>query len=81
MLHMDYHVHCKNSPDSSEPLDEICQGAVDAGLTEIMVTDRYSPMIMGVRRLILHIWINVWIRSWNAEKSIKTVSMWVLEPN
>lgn len=42
MLHMDYHVHCKNSPDSSEPLDEICQGAVDAGLTEIMVTDHYE---------------------------------------
>ena len=32
MLYMDYHVHCQNSPDSSEPLEEICKGAMDAGI-------------------------------------------------
>lgn len=42
MLHMDCHVHCQNSPDSSEPLEEICKGAIDAGLTEIMITDHYE---------------------------------------
>ena len=42
MLYMDYHVHCQNSPDSSEPLEEICKGAVDAGINEIMITDHYE---------------------------------------
>ena len=42
MLYMDYHVHCQNSPDSSEPLEEICKGAVDAGIKEIMITDHYE---------------------------------------
>lgn len=42
MLQQDYHVHCLNSPDSREPLEEICRGAIDAGLTEIMVTDHYE---------------------------------------
>ena len=42
MLYMDYHVHCQNSPDSSEPLEEICKGAIDAGIKEIMVTDHYE---------------------------------------
>ena len=32
MLHEDYHVHCLNSPDSKEPLEEICRGAVEAGI-------------------------------------------------
>ena len=40
MLYMDYHVHCQNSPDSSEPLEEICKGAMDAGIKEIMITDQ-----------------------------------------
>ncbi len=42
MLQQDYHVHCLNSPDSREPLDEICKGAIAAGLAEIMVTDHYE---------------------------------------
>ena len=42
MLYMDYHVHCQNSPDSSEPLEEICKGAMDAGIKEIMITDHYE---------------------------------------
>ena len=42
MLYMDYHVHCQNSPDSSEPLEEICKGAIDAGIKEIMITDHYE---------------------------------------
>lgn len=42
MLHQDYHVHCLNSPDSREPLEEICRGAIAVGMTEIMVTDHYE---------------------------------------
>ena len=42
MLHEDYHVHCLSSPDSKEPLEEICRGAVKAGIREIMVTDHYE---------------------------------------
>ena len=42
MLYMDYHVHCQNSPDSSEPLEEICKGAMGAGIKEIMITDHYE---------------------------------------
>lgn len=42
MLRADYHIHCKNSPDSSEPLERICESAVRAGLEEIMVTDHYE---------------------------------------
>lgn len=42
MLREDYHVHCLNSPDSKEPLEMICQGAVEAGIREIMVTDHYE---------------------------------------
>ncbi len=42
MLEQDYHVHCLNSPDSREPLEEICKGALEAGLKEIMVTDHYE---------------------------------------
>lgn len=42
MLQQDYHVHCSNSPDSSEPLEEICKGATAGGLKEIMVTDHYE---------------------------------------
>ena len=38
MLLEDYHVHCLNSPDSREPLEMICQGAIEAGIREIMVT-------------------------------------------
>lgn len=42
MIEEDYHVHCLNSPDSREPLEEICEGAVQAGIREIMVTDHYE---------------------------------------
>lgn len=42
MVEEDYHVHCLNSPDSKEPLEEICRGALEAGLKEIMVTDHYE---------------------------------------
>lgn len=42
MLQEDYHVHCLNSPDSKEPLEMICQGALEAGIREIMVTDHYE---------------------------------------
>ncbi|MCI9636672.1 MAG: histidinol-phosphatase HisJ family protein [Hungatella sp.] len=42
MLLEDYHVHCLNSPDSREPLEMICQGAIEAGIREIMVTDHYE---------------------------------------
>lgn len=42
MLSADYHIHCKNSPDSSEPLERICESAIRAGLEEIMVTDHYE---------------------------------------
>ncbi len=42
MLQQDYHVHCSNSPDSSEPLEEICKGAAAGRLKEIMVTDHYE---------------------------------------
>lgn len=42
MLQEDYHVHCLNSPDSKEPLEAICQGALEAGIREIMVTDHYE---------------------------------------
>ena len=50
MLQQDYHVHCLNSPDSSEPLEEICKGALEAGLTEIMVTDHYEMFHDGNHR-------------------------------
>lgn len=42
MMQEDYHVHCLNSPDSKEPLERICQGAAEAGIREIMVTDHYE---------------------------------------
>ena len=42
MLQQDYHLHCLNSPDSREPLEEMCEAAIEAGLTEIMVTDHYE---------------------------------------
>lgn len=42
MLEQDYHVHCSNSPDCSEPLSEICGKAREKGMREIMVTDHYE---------------------------------------
>lgn len=42
MLKQDYHMHCENSPDSKEPLEEMCKAAVAKGLSEIMVTDHYE---------------------------------------
>lgn len=49
MLQGDYHVHCLNSPDSKEPLELICQRAVEAGIREIMVTDHYEMFHDEVR--------------------------------
>ena len=48
MLYMDYHVHCQNSPDSSEPLEEICKGAMDAGSP---IITRCSQMILEERHI------------------------------
>lgn len=50
MLQMDYHIHCLNSPDSSEPLERICERGIELGLKEIMVTDHYEMFTDGFDR-------------------------------
>ena len=35
----DYHTHSQLSPDSSAPLEQMAQAAVEAGLDELCVTD------------------------------------------
>lgn len=41
-IYYDYHVHCDNSPDCHESLDEMCISACEKGLKEIMVTDHFE---------------------------------------
>ena len=63
MLYMDYHVHLQNSPDSSEPLEEICKGAMDAGIKEMhdhRSFTRCSQMILGERHISRVFQHSVW---------------------
>ena len=42
MYYIDYHTHSQLSPDSDAPLAHMAQAAVEAGLSELCVTDHYD---------------------------------------
>lgn len=42
MYYIDYHTHTNLSPDGNVPLVEMAQAAVDAGISELCVTDHYD---------------------------------------
>ena len=42
MYYIDYHTHTKLSPDGEVPLAAMAEAAVQAGLTELCVTDHYD---------------------------------------
>ena len=42
MYYTDYHTHTRLSPDSDAPLDSMARAALDAGLSELCVTDHYD---------------------------------------
>ncbi|NCE64899.1 histidinol-phosphatase HisJ family protein [Pseudoflavonifractor sp. 524-17] len=44
MYYIDYHTHSVLSPDSEAPLADMAQGAVQAGLAELCVTDHYDRL-------------------------------------
>lgn len=39
----DYHTHSNNSIDGNNSVMEVCQSAVDKGLSEIVITDHFEP--------------------------------------
>lgn len=46
MLTADYHMHSV-SPDARVPMEDMCQAAIDKGLTEVALTDHYEFMPMA----------------------------------
>lgn len=44
MYLVDYHTHCKFSPDSQTEPEAVCRAAVQKGLREIAVTDHFDPV-------------------------------------
>ena len=49
MLTADYHMHSV-SPDAKVPMEDMCQAAIDKGLTEIALTDHYEFYAHGIHR-------------------------------
>lgn len=50
MYLIDYHTHSHLSPDADHPLEEMAQAAVDAGLSELCVTDHYDTLTLDGKR-------------------------------
>ena len=46
MLTADYHMHSV-SPDARVPMEDMCQAAIDKGLTEVALTDHYEFYAMA----------------------------------
>lgn len=42
---VDYHIHSTHSTDGASSIMEICQGAVNRGIQEIVITDHFEPML------------------------------------
>ena len=53
MLTADYHMHSV-SPDAKVPMEDMCQAAIDKGLTEIALTDHYEFYAHGIHRQFFH---------------------------
>lgn len=47
----DYHTHTQFSPDANDPMTDIAQAAIRAGLDEICFTDHVEPMEWGSTKL------------------------------
>lgn len=39
----DYHIHSNNSIDGHSSIEDMCRGAINAGLQEIAITDHFEP--------------------------------------
>lgn len=50
MYLIDYHTHSQLSPDADHPLEEMAQAAVDAGLSELCITDHYDTLTLDGKR-------------------------------
>ena len=53
MLTADYHMHSV-SPDARVPMEDMCQAAIDKGLTEVALTDHYEFYAHGIHRKFFH---------------------------
>lgn len=53
MLTTDYHTH-SISPDANLPMRDMCQAAVERGLTELAVTDHYEFYAHGIKGRYFH---------------------------
>ena len=53
MLTADYHVHSV-SPDARAPMKDMCEAALQRGLTEIAFTDHYEFYAHGIHRQFFH---------------------------
>lgn len=47
---MDYHVHSSVSPDGRGTMEEMCRGAIDSGIDELVFTDHFEFYAFGVTR-------------------------------
>jgi histidinol-phosphatase (PHP family) len=47
-MQLDYHVHTDNSLDCKTPMQEMCQHAIAAGVTEIAFTDHFNNHLLDI---------------------------------
>lgn len=51
---VDYHVHSEISPDAHVSMEEMCKGAVERGMTEIVFTDHYEFYIRKMQNSLFN---------------------------